>query len=214
MDEQCANCPYCGGIPGVGPRPVSAPKTRFDRVLYETPEIVLTPTLGMIVPGSFLIVSKIHVHGFASLSEESLIRVDSSIRYILGRLRPLFGDYLVFEHGSPIKAIESHGGCIMHAHFHLFPTAKETGPMILSALPWQELGSLFQLSQARGLAYALVGLDGHYSLSKSPRLPSQWIRRVVVDSLNSSKHWDWGVEFGYKELEETLAKLSQIDGGF
>jgi len=207
MDEPITNCPFCLGIPTVGPNPVVLPKTRFDRVLYETPRIVLTPALGMIVPGSFLIVSKTHVHSYAAFEEQTLPALDRDVKEIIEWLTVIFGEYLLFEHGASSIRSDPHGGCIIHAHFHLFPTAEATGPIVLNALPWLRLKTLSDLSSAGVNSYALVRLAGQYYLSISPKLPSQWIRRVVVESLAISRHWDWGADFGKRELEETLVKL-------
>lgn len=207
MTDTCKTCPYCRGIPGVGVSPPAKPRTPFDQVLYKAPEIVLTPALGMLVPGMFLIISRSHRYSFASFGEKSLTDIDSHIQRIINWLQPIFGEYLIFEHGASSTQTESHGGCIMHAHLHLFPTARETAAKVLEALSWEMLESISQLSDVGDIPYALLGLNKQYFLSKSVSLPSQWIRKVVAESLGTSKHWDWGAYFGSDELKETIAML-------
>jgi diadenosine tetraphosphate (Ap4A) HIT family hydrolase len=207
MDDQCSICPFCQGIPGVGPTPVSTPKTPFDVILYETREVVLAPALGMIVPGSLLVISKDHLNSFANFGSQALAELHTDVNRIIQWLQPIFGEYLVFEHGASATQTYPHGGCIIHAHFHLFPTAKETGPMILDAFSWQELKTLAELSNAKDCSYCLLRLAEHYYFSDSPNLPSQWIRRIVVSSITTDRHWDWGVDFGQEELQETLDRL-------
>lgn len=200
-------CPYCRGIPKVGDDPVSIPRTPFDEVLYETAQFVLVPTLGMIVPGCFLIISKKHLDSFACMESQTLSNIERQLKKIINWLEPIFGEYLIFEHGGLASQNKPHGGCITHAHFHLFPTAKETGLIVQRSLSWKSIDLFSNLSGFRDSSYAFLGLNRKYYVHKTPNLPSQWIRRIVVDSLNISKHWDWGVEFGYEELEITLAKI-------
>jgi hypothetical protein len=138
------------------------------------------------------------------------MELDKDIQKIKTGLESFFPEYLVFEHGASNLQSEPHGGCIIHAHLHLFPTAKETGSTLLAALPWSRLASLTDIVKADGSSYCLLRLADKYYLNKSVRLPSQWIRRVVVDSLNTNRHWDWGVDFGHEELDETLLKLRHL----
>ena len=57
----------------------------------------------------------------------------------------------------------------------------------------------------------MCGLDGRYYVANSP-LPSQWIRRKVVEWLALDAHWDWGAYFGEDELNATLARLREQAG--
>jgi diadenosine tetraphosphate (Ap4A) HIT family hydrolase len=163
----------------------------------------------MIVPGSFLVISKNHINSFANFHGQSLLQLDSDINEIVNWLEPLFGRYFIFEHGASSTQTHPHGGCIIHAHLHLFPTAKETVPLILGTFRWDKLKTLSDLASAKDYSYLLLRLEHDYYISRSPNLQSQWIRRVVVSSVNTARHWDWGVDFGYEELQETLEILKQ-----
>jgi hypothetical protein len=210
MKAQGNICSYCINIPGVGPSPPSVPENLFNRPIGEGANVVIVPALGMLVPGSFLAISKEHIFSFAHFSRMELESLEAYMRLLTSSLEPLFGEYLIFEHGaSELETHVPHGGCITHAHFHLFPVADKAGDWIRKLLPFESLPNLASIANNTHHTYALLGIKNNYYISKSPSLPSQWIRRVIVDCLGISNHWDWGVEFGLDELNITLFRLKE-----
>lgn len=205
------NCPYCRNIFRVRATPSTKASSVFDQVLSIGPKVVLTPTLGMFVAGYFLIVSQEHINGFSSFTPVSLEELEFYTTKVIRLLSPIFGKYLVFEHGAPRKIKnESYGGCIDHAHFHLIPVNQKTLYEITNALPWKLLNSLSELS-GRENSYALFNPEGcAYYFVEEPKLHSQWIRRVVAQSIGVDSLWDWGAYRGEKELDVTLSALKAI----
>jgi diadenosine tetraphosphate (Ap4A) HIT family hydrolase len=211
MIEECSMCPYCKGIPKVGSKPVLNACTPFDQLLFEGSDFVLTPTLGMLVPGYLLVISKKHIYSFANFDENSLSNLETIVKKIIEKLTPLFGEYFLFEHGSSQKIqTKPYGGCINHAHLHLIPLAQKIGMAIKKELNCVQLPSLLQLGDYKENSYALLGLSDEYFITRSPYLPSQWIRRITADKMKLKKHWDWGVEFGSEELQITNDLLKKI----
>ena len=201
----CATCPYCRGVPGVGPRPVKPAAKPFDQVLGVGPQVVLTPTVGTFMPGYLLLVTTDHMANFGEMGESRLRVLEPFISTLTGQLAGLFGDYLVFEHGASPEQAVSRGSCVSHAHLHLMPAAKASDSL-LAALPWEPLTTLPELARFRESGYAMCGIAGRYYVANAP-LPSQWIRRKVVEWLALETHWDWGAYFGEDELHTTLEKL-------
>ena len=72
----------------------------------------------------------------------------------------------------------------------MLPAAR-VGSQLLDALPWTPLSTLTELERFREEGYALCGLGGRYYAANVP-LPSQWIRRRVVEWMELDAHWDWG----------------------
>jgi diadenosine tetraphosphate (Ap4A) HIT family hydrolase len=201
-------CTYCENIPGVGQKPRTVAPNLFEQPISETAKAVIVPDLGMLVPGCFLAVSKQHVFSYAHFDGDALDELDLYLQRAVDQLATVFGDYFIFEHGASEQMQNlPYGGCITHAHFHLSPVAKEVGARILNTLAFEKLPSLAAIASESNNSYALLGLKGSYFLARNPKLPGQWIRRIVVDSLGLSRHWDWGVESGDRELEVTLSML-------
>lgn len=202
-------CAYCSNIPCVGPKPRDVAPNLFEQPVSESTNAVIVPDLGMLVPGCFLAVSRQHVFSFAHYSSSQLNELALYVHTVTDRLAQLFGEYFIFEHGACEMSNTSYGGCITHAHLHLTPAAREAGSEILSALDFEEIPSFSAVASQTNDSYALLGLGRRYFLARDPKLPGQWIRRVVVESLNLTRHWDWAVEIGERELETTLAVLAR-----
>jgi len=185
MQDQYNNCPYCNNLPGVGDQHPKTSGTPFDVLLHEAKDVILTPTKGMLLPGYFLAITKRHYSSFAELGGRALSRFDEYLQDLLGALAPIFGDYFSFEHGSAeICSTEACGPSIEHAHFHLIPAANNLESALLQALPWEELSSISKIPEDLASDYALFGLRGGYYISRSPKIPSQWIRRKLVEILS------------------------------
>lgn len=209
MVELCDTCPFCRGIPAVGSSPTIEPRTAFDQVLHEHIGNVLVPSLGMIMPGYFLLITKSHLNNYALIGREALQVLDAYLHRLISALSPLFGEYFVFEHGAPEHLQDkSNGGCISHAHLHLIPSANGVRHVILNALSWEQVGYLSQIERAKEVGYALLWLDNCYYLAVSPELPSQWVRRITCECLRTDRHWDWGADFGDEQLKTTLSTLN------
>jgi diadenosine tetraphosphate (Ap4A) HIT family hydrolase len=201
-------CPYCKHILVAGSSTSVVPRSAFDQIVSEGPGVVVTPTLGMIVPGYLLMITVTHAINYGSLEAAVLGEIEAYLRALLERLAPLFGEYLIFEHGPAGDGQRhGHGGCIDHAHFHLIPVAERAGGRVLAALPFREIDGLSDLRGATNQGYALLGLKNHFFLATQTELPSQWIRRIVAESIATERHWDWGADFGYAELRNTIAAI-------
>lgn len=152
----------------------------------------LFPSLGQIAEGHVLLVPHSHVTSMAALTiaeTEELEEVCGRVRRIL---KEVYGACIFFEHG--VRRAGS-GGCgIQHAHMHAVPV-QGTGVL-------EVLGNSFQGSSISRLA----DVDGAVSQELSylyfetcqgeryvfgaPSMPSQYMRRVVCESLRK-QNWDW-----------------------
>ncbi len=200
-------CRYCRRVPGVGPIVVKPPATPFDQVYAVGPDAVLVPTFGMFVPGYFLVVSTRHVLSFSEYEGSALDALSAFVSSTISELSPIFGEYLVFEHGPSAVEAASHGGCISHAHLHLIPVAAEVESPLLEELAWEPIAALRDLATLDGAAYALCALRNNYYVSESSTPGSQWIRRKIVEWMKLPKDWNWATYAGEAELATTLKRL-------
>jgi diadenosine tetraphosphate (Ap4A) HIT family hydrolase len=204
------DCPYCSNIPlGTAVAP-PRPATPFDQVLVRHPRVVVTPTLGMLTPGYLLAITTEHLSSFGCLGEEELAQdVMPSVNKVLSDLRPVFGSYLIFEHGSS-EVAPFQGGCLTHAHLHLIPYPEHAVGVLMDALPWEPLSSMVALATECGSEYAYLSFGGASWLCREPGLPGQWIRRIVAPPIGSGDEWDWGVFPGTQHLGDTIRRLKAI----
>jgi ATP adenylyltransferase len=198
-------CPYCAGI-DLGGNGVGL-KTDFNTVLCRDVAAVLVPTLGMLAPGYLLAITERHLSNFGHLGRSELEQVESRLADVLRELTPLFGEYLVFEHGTP-RVSEGLGSCITHAHLHLIPTSESSISAVRDALDWQPVGSLADVADFAEQGYAYLQARGESHVVVAPRLPGQWIRRMVALHHGLADRWDWAVHPGDQNLIDTFERLT------
>jgi hypothetical protein len=203
-------CPFCEGIPGVGSQPPDRANSFFNEPILVGADVVLVPTVGMLMPGYLMAVTTQHVLSFADAGRGGLDEVDGWISRLLDSLAPSFGNYLIFEHGSggTIRPVgRGSGACLVHAHLHLIPGVADLFDSLQHSLGASPLSSLQDLSVHSDVNYALLGRGGQWSVAPSVALPGQWIRRQVAAHLGRPDEYDWALFRGDEHLEPTLTSI-------
>jgi diadenosine tetraphosphate (Ap4A) HIT family hydrolase len=180
----------------------------FDQELHRTGEVTLRPALGMLVAGYFLLVTRRHAPSFAHLEAGDWLRVESDVTRLLRGLGQVFGEYLILEHGS--CSTRPSGSCIDHAHLHLVPLAGQLRNALLDAseVEWKRCDGFKDVSSRRATGYVSLRIGEERWISDSD-VPSQWLRRVIGRQLGTDA-WDWAVDSGAENLQQTMLALSRV----
>lgn len=184
-----------------------------NRIITETENFVVIPSIGQIMEGYLLIVAKTHRASMGCLSNGEI----KELKELMGRTRLLltrtYGKPLFFEHGV-VDGIES-GGCgISHAHIHAVPLADEVDllPVIQQSFTGCSIHSLAALTQkaSHGRPYLFYedqqGNRYLFDLHATTGIPSQYLRRAIASKLGSME-WDWRSFGRENKLLATLTKL-------
>ena len=211
MDFEEPDCTFCRSLPGVGLNPITAPSAPVDQILSVGPHVVLTPTLGTLVPGYLMVVTGENLTSMGALGPSRLPALESWLTSRLSQLEPVFGKYLVFEHGSGKSRRDApSGACIIHAHLHLVPANDALITSLRQALAWRPLASFSDLASFADRNYTFLESEAGMFIETGIDLPGQWIRRQVARSIGRSGQYDWGVFSGEEELQETLSRMPQF----
>lgn len=196
------DCPYCGKIPGVGGPALAGPISGFDTPILVNASVAIVPTLGLLVPGYFLLVSREHFESMADLEAAHGFRAWDLAQVVMNRLSPLFGEYVAVETTKGSGASNG-GGCVTHAHVHLIPAAGLLVPRLETLhLETASNHALDHLAGASYLAFSTAGQPTR--VQTSPGLRSQWIRIQLAEALGFPERYDWGVVSGRANLTPTL----------
>lgn len=192
-------CVFC-------PDHLAASTSDFDEVVSVSDDAFVVPALGMMVPGYFLAVTHVHVQSLASLSSATATTLYNWVLEQCTRLAPLFGEYLVVEHGSCPGVMS--GSCIDHAHLHLVPLADQIGDLLLvePGVNWRIIDAPSALAGERNRGYVSLYHRGDYYVAHDVRLPSQWLRRIMAREL-ALPVWDWALDFGRPNLGATMSQV-------
>src|SRR3989344_6771630 len=102
-------------------------KNLGNRMLFETDNFVVFPTIGQIVEGYSLIASKLHYTGMGHIPLELHAELESVKNKVRKVLTDNYRNPLFFEHG-PASRAKKGGCCIEHAHFHAVPVNLDIVP--------------------------------------------------------------------------------------
>lgn len=197
--ERCTFCAYLAA--GV-PRPTEAP-------LLESRNFVAWPSLGALVPGWTLVVTKKHRLALANtLAEEEVEyrRVASRVRRCLERQ---LGATVAFEHG-PAEATSAVGCGVDHAHMHFVPIGIDLLRAAKLARPdliWERVEDFNAARSAVscGLSYLLFEDAAQRRwLARGHEIPSQFFRRLIAAGIGRDEQFDWRSYPEHHNIQKTI----------
>lgn len=189
----CVLCRAVSEVPAQG-RPI------FDTHLFRSPDFVVIPSVGPVVPGHVMVVSRDHCSNLASLSTAAKRQYNRLLDQI-SKLPPYRRKNLLeAEHGS--SSSESGGACINHLHVNLIPGLTGLATLFDGKLPQLPIQQLMQLT-ATAAPYIFMRDGTTLRVYEAIGVPSQLIRRAVFEHLDRSD-WDWGVFPNLEIVQETI----------
>ena len=212
MQEDSCSCRYCDGFlhEDAPYRSVSC-----NTKLIESRNFVVVPTIGMIIPGWLLILTKHHIPNMASIPLSWYDEMNELLQKAKTIVSSCFAPPYVFEHGAAPQQHQTSGSCVNHAHLHLIPSIHPVaiekdilracnfvpvhGLAALRGEPFAKTGYLYYVNTA-GQTYAGPAAD----------VPSQLIRRIVAAHAQKSDQWNWAM---FPEKDNILLTLDTIQLG-
>ena len=181
-----------------------------DRILFETKNFVVVPSVGQIVEGYLLIMPKKHYISISNLDYElfdELEAVYSETRDILEKnySKPIF-----FEHGVCRAEYYFNGCCVDHAHIHAVPAPVNVSESLKNEFRYTKIEKVSDLGQiARDKNYLFVDdFSRNMYAYEANEVRSQHIRYLIADLLGVPEKGDWTLYPGEKEMIATINKLS------
>lgn len=186
-------CEFCqelqlGHCPSLGSPPTG-------RWIFETANFVVLPTIGALVAGWLLIVSKKHYRAAAVLPIEQLEELEILMSEVEAYLTVFFRQPVVFfEHGPGER--NSGGACIDHVHIHAVPASIDFTNELKSYLPtvlnrMTDLNALAQTGKPYLFYQSVEGV--RHQIVLDTETPSQFFRQIVAQQLGLADKWDWAV---------------------
>lgn len=181
------------------------------RVVLETPELAVIPSLGPLVDGHVLVVPKIHARSFAQLQIEPAI-VEAFLSRAKTTIANAFGSRVqVFEHGTGANSAQP--ACsVEHAHVHIVPCAVEFDDPPVAGYEWETMRNEAALRELVGDGeYLRVGTASGWSIARGAEgFPSQLLRRVLSEAIEAEEatDWDWRANPRPDSVRRTFSRLS------
>ncbi len=166
-----------------------------NRVILETANFRVLPTLGQLFENSLLIVSKEHIETMARLDNESLKELNNLYFDLKNKLSSL-GSVIGFEHGA---YCENGGGCgIYHAHIHIIPLPSPVNMTSFLKSEYTNYDTLTNaLVKAKDFDEYLLAINEDLSIglanisNHTMQYGSQFFRKKLQEHFNLSLSWNW-----------------------
>lgn len=175
---------------------------RVSRILLETDNWYVIPTIGSLTAGYVLLVNKQHYLSLANVDRKSyleMLDLKMSVESVL--LRQLNMPCLIFEHGTPSPLLTG-ANSVEHVHIHILPFHRPIWSEIFSVMPRanfeivNDYESLYTIWQNVPTNSYLLFQDIDrkiYYIPNARNMPSQLFRRCLAPHLGM-KSWDWRSE--------------------
>jgi len=181
-----------------------------SRILFQSKEFVIVPSLGQIVGGYLLVLPRGHLRALGDLPVASLDELYSILQRVGKSLSKEYGPHVLFEHGTRTVGV---GGCgIYHAHLHATPLGMISDPVsaLKARFPYEQVAELGEITdRTAGMSSYLFYRDsegGLYVFNTGP-LPSQYMRKLLADAMGEQA-WDWRAAGREERLLATMQRLS------
>lgn len=181
-----------------------------NRIVYETENFVLFPTLGCFIVGYLLVMPKQHFLCFGELSPVLLDELDNIIFRLSEYVqRKENKKCIVFEHGTrDLNKLTPTS--IMHAHIHVIPFEKN----IISYLPREskvkKIEGFTDLEKETDNYLFLKNIDENNYIVENHNYPSQFFRRIVCDAVGMSGYWDWREHAFLENMKKTIDYYGEL----
>lgn len=191
-----------------------APEHPWDTVLQETPEFVVVPSRGSLVPGWVLILPKQRALCLGNLARRAIDELDRLRMFWRSKLAAAFGTSVVAWENGPCTIGASIGCGVDHAHLHLVPLDIDLLGRIQSIadipIHWMPAPTMHVARDWAGASrpYLLVQeTNGALWITDASGFPSQLVRRAIALHVGCDSRFDWKQFDGEEHVCSTLERL-------
>lgn len=180
-----------------------------NTVIYETENFRVIPTIGALVDGYVLIVTKEHINSLSQLNDKQkeeyknlVIKVSKTFEKIYGK-KPI-----LFEHGTPEITNSMSANSVIHAHSHIVNFEFENEKEIINKYNFVPIESFDDVINENYIYYQ--NNNGEKFVSYQFDSVSQLMRILIANEVNKENQYNWR-EFDFKEnIVSMLDKMKAI----
>ncbi len=216
-------CDFCFALKSsgdIGQTPEFKRRLKYmlpSRVVYQSKRFTAIAGLGQITDGYILLLTNDHFISMAHLPASYYEELEDVHAYLVAVLMKLYVRPIIFEHGPMLvdkgMVCEGGGSCMDHAHLHFFPVPALTSH-ILARLQEQhahyaiEHLNELRLQRDRNIPYLFFETaQGQRWVFDAPSVPSQYLRRLIAETMNIPEQWNWHLYPGSERIQSTVERF-------
>lgn len=214
--QDIKECPYCSLIRQS--HKIQENLLSWDKILFETDNFLVTPTLGSIIEGWLLVIPKTHHLSFGAIPVGLQDELSMVLQKTTHVIESVYGEPTIFEHGPAMPHTKV--GCgIDHAHLHLvslreslIKRAEEYNcqPLSISQYTDGDFNLMRNLFVSKTPYLFVREPSGTRMFFDAQNAPSQFFRRVIAEIYGINDKYDYHVYSFEENVVSTIAKTMPL----
>lgn len=162
-----------------------------NTILDEKNHFYILPTVGSLVDGYILVVSKRHINSMSELTKNEMDEYNFIIEKYRNIFRDIYGKYpIVFEHGSPVSDNSIRANSVIHAHSHIVNHAYLDEPKIIKRLNFKPIQRIEDIKSNENYIMYINNNNFKYVTYNFEPI-SQLMRKLIAKDLKYEDKFDW-----------------------
>lgn len=177
-----------------------------NTIIEETEYFYILPTLGSLVDGYILIVTKRHINSMSELNENELIEYKNIIEKYQNLFKKIYNKTpIVFEHGTPNQNSEMKANSVTHAHTHIVNINFSNEKEILEKYNFKEINDFKEIN--KNMNYIKYISNNKIYITYNFPSVSQLMRILIAEELNYKDKFDWKKERFDENIISTIERI-------
>lgn len=177
-----------------------------NTIIEETEYFYILPTLGSLVDGYILIVTKRHINSMSELNENELNEYKNIIDKYQNLFKKIYNKTpIVFEHGTPNQNSEMKANSVTHAHTHIVNINFSNEKEILEKYNFKEINDFEEIEKNKN--YIKYIYDNKIYITYNFPSVSQLMRILIAEELNYKDKFDWKKERFDENIISTIERI-------
>ena len=182
-----------------------------NTILDETNHFYILPTVGSLVDGYILVVSKRHINSMSELTKNEMNEYNFIIKKYRNIFRDIYGKYpIVFEHGSPVSDNSIRANSVIHAHSHIVNHAYLDEPKIIKRLNFKPIQRIEDIKSNENYIMYINNNNFKYVTYNFEPI-SQLMRKLIAKDLKYEDKFDWKKEKFMDNIIKTILKVKEYN---
>lgn len=186
-----------------------------DRILFQTENFVVIPSLGSIVEGYLLIVPKKEFLCIGAFDDDLFFELNILRNFISKVVEDCFGPIILFEHG-PSKCNQEIGCGVDYAHLHIVPVKfnliNNVNNFTNNKYDWKNINDYRELKRfylkGRPYLYIEQPFGKGYAITDKT-FESQLLRKVIAFSIGKPDRYNWRMHPEENNIRSTINKIEK-----
>lgn len=182
-----------------------------NTIIYENSNFYILPTVGSLVDGYLLIVSKRHINSMSELNDNEkkdyidLINKYKEIFYSIYGINPI-----IFEHGTPNPHNKMRANSVFHAHTHIVNYNFLDNESIIKSLNFESVKDACDIANNKNYIFYMDNSGKCYVSYNFPS-ESQLMRKLMAKELGIDDKFDWRNNKFMNNITSTIKKMNIND---